>query len=97
MNYNNYYKKYLKYKNKYSQLKIKNKKGGNGEILFENIVGDINPNSNPITLSNDLETVPVSDHYLSYKKFNLDDEKTLNLFDINISQLYQFKTKIKNI
>jgi hypothetical protein len=97
-NYNNYYNKYLKYKNKYSQLKSKyiNKKGGDGNILFENIVGDINPNKNPITLSKDSKTVQISDHYLLYKQFDLDGGKKINLFDINISQLYQFKTKIKN-
>ena len=47
-------------------------------------------------MSNDLGNVHISDHYLLYKQFDLDDGKILNLFEINISQLYQFKTKIKN-
>jgi hypothetical protein len=93
---NNYYNKYLKYKNKYSQLKFNfnNKKGGS-KILYENIIGDIVPNSNPITMSTDLEPIPISDHYLLFKSIELSDSKKINLFDINISQLYQFKTKIK--
>ena len=99
-NNNNYYNKYLKYKNKYSQLKLTNtnKKGGanKGKILYENIIGDIDPNLNLITLIPDLESVPISDHYLLLKSIKLDGQKKINLFNINISKLYQFKTKIKN-
>jgi hypothetical protein len=93
----NYYNKYLKYKQKYLNLSDqqslnKYMAGGSNEIndiLYENIVGKINPRDNEITQTS------LSDHYLLHKEITLSSMEKVNLFSINITQQYQFKTKIK--
>ena len=88
-----YKHKYLKYKTKYNYLKIINKIGGESNdntILYENLVGDINPYDNTIV------NLSLSDHYLLQKLIKLRNEQTINIYNINISQQFKFKTKISN-
>lgn len=100
-----YHYKYLKYKEKYLNLH-KNiltykkegnykKGGGDNDILYDNIKGKIDPDENLITLTK-FGSIPLSDHYLLYKSIELSNANFINLFNINISQQFQFKTKIKN-
>ena len=52
----------------------------NTYILYNNIIGPIDPSKNFITKLN------YSDHYLLYKKIILHNNKSLHLFNINIAQ-----------
>jgi hypothetical protein len=52
----------------------------NTNILYNNIIGPINPKDNLITKLN------YSDHYLLYKKILLENNILLHLFNINIAQ-----------
>ena len=83
--------KYLKYKYKYNNLK-NNKIGGNNDntILYENLIGDINPDNNTIV------NLSLSDHYLLQKFIKLTNEQIINIYNINIAQQFKFKTKISN-
>ena len=89
-----YYDKYCKYKNKYLQLKnIKNiiiggKNIINNLAIYDNVVGEINPEINPIISNN------YSDHYLIYKKIELTNGDNLHLFNLNIAQKHRISTKI---
>ena len=60
----------------------------NSHILYDNIVGPINPTKNFITKLN------YSDHYLLYKKIILSNKKILHLFNINIAQLNAVIVKV---
>lgn len=85
----NYKYKYLKYKSKYNYLK-KYKIGGDNTILYENLIGDINPDNNTII------NLSLSDHYLLQKFIKLRNEQIINIYNINIAQQFKFKTKISN-